>query len=70
MMICKSFLSRGKKRKLTIFDKKFIINSLAISKLVYRASILSFLGDEFLKKLSKLTFKFLWNSRERIKRNA
>ena len=59
-----------KKRKLTIFCKKCIVNSLAISKLVYRASILTYPGDEFVKKISKLIFNFLWKSRERIKRNT
>ena len=58
-----------KKRKLTIFGKTCIIISLAISKLVYKATILTYPGDEFMKKLLKLIFCFLWKSRERIKRN-
>ena len=45
-----------KKRKLTIFGKKCIINSLAISKLVYKATILTYPGDEFMKKLFKTYF--------------
>ena len=58
------------KRNLTIFGKKCIINSLAISKLVYKATILTYPGDEFMKKVLKLFFSFLWKSRERIKKNT
>ena len=45
-----------------------IINTLAISKLVYNASILQNPTAEFLKTVSKLMFKFLWKKRERIKK--
>ena len=70
MMIYKSYSNHEKKRKLTIFGKKCIINSFAISKLVYKVTILTYPGDEFMKKLLKLIFSFLWKSRERIKRNT
>ena len=59
-----------KRRKLTLFGKTCIINTLGISKLIYRASILQMPGEDFFKKTSKLIFNFLWNNRERIKRNT
>ena len=59
-----------KRRKLTIFGKTCIINTLGISKLIYRASILRMPDDEFLKKTNRLIYNYLWKSRERIKRNT
>lgn len=59
-----------KRRKLTLFGKSCIINTLAISKLIYVASILCLPGKEFLKKIQRLIFNFVWNKSERIKRNT
>ena len=59
-----------KKRKLTIFGKCEIINTLAISKLIYIASILHLPPPNFIKDVNKLIYSFLWNSRDRIKRNT
>ena len=39
-----------KKRKLTLFGKCFVINSLLLAKLIYTASILESPDDEFIKK--------------------
>ena len=59
-----------KKRKLTIFGKCCVVNTLAISKFIYLGSILDFPDDEYLKKLSGLIFNFIWNKTDRIKRNT
>ena len=59
-----------KRRKLTIFGKTCIINTLGISKLIYRASILRMPDAEFLKKTNRLIYNYLWKNRERIKRNT
>ena len=59
-----------KKRKLTIFGKCEIINTLAISKLIYIASILPLPPPYFIKDVNKLIYSFLWSSRDRIKRNT
>lgn len=59
-----------KRRKLTLFGKTCIIDTLAISKLIYVASILCLPGKEFLKKIQRLIFNFIWNKSERIKRNT
>ena len=59
-----------KKRKLTIFGKCEIINTLAVSKLIYVASVLSLPNDTLIKDVNRLIYKFLWNSRDRIKRNT
>ena len=59
-----------KKRKLTIFGKKCIVNTLAISKLIYVASVLPIPDDKLIKDINKLIYNFLWDSRERIKRST
>ena len=48
-----------KRRKLTIFGKTCIINTLGTSKLIYRASILQMPDREFMKKVNKLIYNFL-----------
>ena len=58
------------KRKLTIFGKCEIINTLAIPKLIYIASILPLLPPNFIKDVNKLIYRFLWSSRDRIERNT
>ena len=59
-----------KKRKLSLFGKCCVINTLALSKLIYIASILTFPGGEYIKKFNKLIYNFIWNKRDRIKRNS
>ena len=63
-------LSVWRTRNLTIFGKCIIINTLAISKLIYNAFLLSNPKPDFFKKVSKLVFNFLWKKKERIKRNT
>lgn len=63
-------LSVWKKRNLTIFGKCTIINTLAISKLVYNAFILRNPKPEYFKNVSKMIFNFIWKKRDRIKRNT
>ena len=59
-----------KKRKLTILGKCCIVNSLALSKLLYVASLLPMPNEEYIKKINKLIYNFIWNSRDRIRRNV
>ena len=59
-----------KKRKLTLFGKTCVINTLAISKLIYTATILCLPTEENVKKMQRLIFNFIWNKTERIKRNT
>ena len=59
-----------KKRKLTILGKCCIVNSLALSKLLYVASLLPMPNEEYIKKINKLIYTFIWNSRDRIRRNV
>ena len=58
------------KRKLTLFGECEIINRLALSKLQYNASILPLPDEHFMKSLNKKIYGFLWNSRDRIKKNT
>jgi hypothetical protein len=55
-----------KTRNLTLFGKTCVINTLAISKILYRISILSLPCDEEIKTINKHIFKFLWNKTDRI----
>lgn len=57
-------------RKLTIFGKCQIINSIILSKIIFTATVLENPGNDYFKKLNKLFFSFLWGNRERIKRHT
>ena len=57
-------------RNLTIFGKCCIINSLAISKLLYLASVLKFPEQKEYQYMNKIIYGFLWKKRDRIKRAA
>ena len=59
-----------KKRKLTIYGKVCLINTLAISKFIYTASILNYPKDQIIKLFNKRIFNFIWNKKDRIKRNT
>ena len=63
-------LDSWRKRYLTLSGKVCIINSLALSKLYYCASILNFPNSENVKTINRLIFNFIWGSRDRIKRNT
>lgn len=66
----KKILDSWRSRKLTIFGKCQIINSLLISKILYTASILKNPEQSFIKSLNKIIFSFIWGNRERIKRKT
>ena len=53
-----SFLFLLEKKKLTIFGKCEIINTLAVSKLIYVASVLSLPNDTFIKGVNRLIHMF------------
>ena len=58
-----------KSRHLTIFGKCVVINTLALPKLLYVASILP-ISDVTIKSVKKVIFSFIWGKRDRIKRNT
>lgn len=47
-----SFLRNGKQRKLTLFGKSCVVNNLAVSNLIYIASILLLPENDFIKKVN------------------
>ena len=59
-----------KKRKLTLFGKTCIINTLAVSKFIYKASILPYPEEALINKVKSNIFNFIWNKTDRIKRNT
>ena len=62
-------LDMWKMRNITLFGKVLLIKSLAISQLVYSASILS-IPDNTVPKINKIVYAFLFNNHCRIKRNT
>ncbi len=58
-----------KRRQLSIQGKVIIVKSLIMSKLVYNFSLLK-TPDDIISKIDKVIFNFIWNKRERIKRNT
>ena len=63
-------LDSWRTRKLSLFGKCQIVNSLILSKLLYTSAILEYPDKDFIKNLNKIIFSFLWNKRERIKRKT
>ena len=62
-------LSEWKHRKLTLFGKVLIVKILALAKLTYVFSILR-VPDDVVKQIKKCVFYFIWNDRDRIKRDT
>lgn len=66
----KKLYESWKKRKLTIFGKTEIVNTLGINKFIYVASILPLPNEDVIKKLYGHIFNFIWNNKDRIKRKT
>ena len=64
-----NLLERWKERKLTIFGKVVILKSLAISQLVSHFILIPVPSD-IMKRINKSMYNFLWNSKDRIRRNV
>jgi hypothetical protein len=66
----KNVLNMWNQRKLTIFGKTIIVNSQAISQLVYLFSVLPSPHPKFLHDMQRHLFQFIWHKKpERIKRH-
>ena len=63
-------LDSWNKRNLTYFGKIQVIKSLAISKIIYAATMTCTPSPGIIKKINTLLFKFLWGSTDKIKRNV
>lgn len=57
------------KRKLPIFVKSCVVNSLAMSKLIDIASFFPISENDFIQKVNRVIFNFIWNEHDRIKQN-
>ena len=55
----KNLLDSWKNRKLTIFGKPCIVNTLAISKLIYAGTLLNTPDDEFIRGINRIIFNFI-----------
>lgn len=58
-----------KKRKLIIFGKLCVVNNLVVLKLIYIVFIFLFFENDFIKKVNRVIFNFIWNKYDRIKWN-
>ena len=56
--------------KIDHFGKTCIINTLALSKLYYSASILKYPPSDVIKRINTAIYGFIWQKRDRIKRNT
>ena len=55
---------------LSIFGKACVVNSLGISQLIYKVSILPFPDPEYIQQIKKHIYHFVWNKHDRIKRDT
>ena len=58
-----------KQRNLTFFGKITLIKSLLLSKLTYKATMLS-VPPQIVTEIKTIVFRFLWNSKDKIKRKV
>ena len=56
--------------KIDHFGKTCIINTLALSKLYYSASILKYPPSDVIKRINTAIYGFIWQKRDRFKRNT
>ena len=61
----RKMLFSWKHRKLTLNDRVLILKSLAISQIIYLASLLPF-PDDLIQEIGQMIYEFLWNGK-RIK---
>lgn len=62
-------LERWKKRNLTIFGKITVLKSLIMSTLIHNFSLLE-TPESIIHDLEKIMYEFVWDKRDRIKRNT
>ena len=64
-----SVLNQWKRRNLTMLGKIIVMKSLAISKITYSVTNTAEI-DNFIQKLNKILYTYLWDKKERLKRNT
>ena len=62
-------LKAWSKRKLTLFGKAIVINTLAIPKIIYNCAVLS-VPEHIIVKVEKMVSHFLWYGKNRINCNC
>ncbi len=65
----KNLLESWKKRKLTLYGKVQVVNSLAVSKLIYNFSTLC-VPEHIIKNIQSNIYNFIWKKNDRIKRQT
>lgn len=55
--------------KISLIGKSCIVKTLAISKLIYVASVMYLQENVYVRKMQRLPSKLIWNKPEKIKRN-
>ena len=64
-----STVSCWKGRRLTIYGRMQIINSLLLPKLIYIASMF-LIPEQVIKEVNRIIYKFLWRGPDRVIRSA
>ena len=64
-----SLISIWNRRNLSLVGKINIIRSLAIPKIMYSCNMLA-IPKHFVKKAESIIYRFLWNGKDKIKRNV
>ena len=67
--ILQKLLDSWRTRSLTLFGKITIVKSLGISQLLFSATMLE-IPEGITKKINKIIYNFIWNSKDRIKRKT
>jgi len=62
-------LARWKKRDLTLFGKIQVIKSLALSRMVFQASIID-IPERYIKQINTKMYAFIWGARDKVKRKT
>jgi len=63
-------VEQWKRRKLTLLGRITVVKSLILSKVIYLAQVME-CPDEYVKKINKVIFNFIWmGKRDKIKRNS
>ena len=69
LYLMKNILNLWKSRRLTLHGRIIILKSLALSKLVYNTSVLSF-PQQFTSSVKTIISQFVWNNQPKIKHNS
>ena len=66
----KELLQSWSWRGLTLIGRIQVIKSFAIPKILYRVALVSCKKSDFVKRINKLLYSFIWKGKDKVKRAA